>query len=263
MSIGIWMILLLTGGKSRPPKFEQVSPSLHVLQRVLTDSHCSEILTNACWSIFYLCSGSADNIQVVRGTGNICGRVVGLLRHHDEKVVSGALHAVQGIARSNYVYHKQAILDHNALSGLSYLLKTSNPSVQRSVCRVLANITNTSDNHQIQAVIDWNIFPLIIDLLHRDKIGKEALWVISNVTSFGTEEQIEYLVNKGCMPPLCELVFLGTGDIMALKAIDNILRLVTVIGQRQGTVNPQLEVGDARVQSFLCHRMKMLMLPCL
>lgn len=49
---------------------------------------------------------------------------------------------------------------------------------------------------QIQAVIDANIFPVLIEILGKAefKTRKEAAWAITNATSGGTPAQIRYLV---------------------------------------------------------------------
>lgn len=49
----------------------------------------------------------------------------------------------------------------------------------------------------IQTVIDANIFPVLIDILGKAefKTRKEAAWAITNATSGGSPEQIQFLVN--------------------------------------------------------------------
>lgn len=53
-----------------------------------------------------------------------------------------------------------------------------------------------SSPQQIQAVIDANIFPVLIEILGKAefKTRKEAAWAITNATSGGTPAQIRYLV---------------------------------------------------------------------
>ena len=48
-----------------------------------------------------------------------------------------------------------------------------------------------------QTVIDANIFPVLIDILGKAefKTRKEAAWAITNATSGGSPEQIQFLVN--------------------------------------------------------------------
>lgn len=50
----------------------------------------------------------------------------------------------------------------------------------------------------LQAVIDSNIFPVLMEILGSAefKTRKEAAWAITNATSGGTAEQIRYLVDQ-------------------------------------------------------------------
>ena len=51
------------------------------------------------------------------------------------------------------------------------------------------------------------------------------LYPSSNITTGGSDDQIRYIVERGCIPPLCE--FLNSNDTkiveVALDAIDKIL----------------------------------------
>jgi len=93
-----------------------------------------------------------------------------------------------------------------------------------------------------QAVIDANIFPVLIDILGKAefKTRKEAAWAITNATSGGTAEQIRYLVDQGCIPPLCDLLTVMDGKIVqvALNGLENILRLGDQDARAHKGVNP-------------------------
>lgn len=82
---------------------------------------------------------------------------------------------------------------------------------------------------QLQAVIDANIFPVLIEILGKAefKTRKEAAWAITNATSGGTPDQIRYLVDQGCIGPLCDLLTVMDSKIVqvALNGLENILRL--------------------------------------
>jgi len=97
-------------------------------------------------------------------------------------------------------------------------------------------------NFLFQAVIDANIFPVLIDILGKAefKTRKEAAWAITNATSGGTAEQIRYLVDQGCMPPLCDLLTVMDGKIVqvALNGLENILRLGDQDAKAHKGVNP-------------------------
>lgn len=97
-------------------------------------------------------------------------------------------------------------------------------------------------NFLLQAVIDANIFPVLIEILGKAefKTRKEAAWAITNATSGGTAEQIRYLVDQGCIPPLCDLLTVMDGKIVqvALNGLENILRLGDQDAKAHKGVNP-------------------------
>jgi importin subunit alpha-1 len=80
----------------------------------------------------------------------------------------------------------------------------------------------------LQAVIEANIIPPLVSLLATAEfdIKKEAAWAISNATSGGTHEQIKYLVNQGCIKPLCDLLTCPDPRIVtvSLEGLENILK---------------------------------------
>ena len=67
-------------------------------------------------------------------------------------------------------------------------------------------------------------------LQHGDyKTKKEACWAISNASSGGLTkpDQIRYLVNQGCIKPLCDLLSVADSKIIevTLDSLDNILKM--------------------------------------
>lgn len=58
----------------------------------------------------------------------------------------------------------------------------------------------------IQSVIDNDIVPSLIRLFVNEEfyvIRKEAAWAISNAASSRSPQQIIFLVQQGCVQPLC------------------------------------------------------------
>lgn len=100
-------------------------------------------------------------------------------------------------------------------------------SIRKEACWTVSNIT-AGNRAQIQAVIDANIFPVLIEILQKAEFRtiKEATWAITNATSGGTPEQISYLVALGCTKPLCDLLTVMDSKIVqvALNGLENILR---------------------------------------
>lgn len=77
-------------------------------------------------------------------------------------------------------------------------------------------------------MIDANIIPALIEVMGRAefKTRKEAAWAITNAVSGGSADQIRFLVDQGCIPPLCNLLTVMDGKIVqvALNGLEHILR---------------------------------------
>ncbi|XP_032900688.1 importin subunit alpha-7 isoform X3 [Amblyraja radiata] len=235
----VWALSNLCRGKNPPPDFEKVSPCLAVLSRLLFSGD-PDLLADACWALSYLSDGPNEKIQSVIDSG-ICRRLVELLMHNDYKVASPALRAVGNIVTGDDV-QTQVILNCSALPCLLHLLSSPKESIRKEACWTISNIT-AGNRAQIQAVIDASIFPVLIDLLQKAEFRtrKEAAWGITNSTSGGTPEQIQYLVNLGCIKPLCDLLTVMDSKIVqvALNGLENILRLGEQEAKQNGTgINP-------------------------
>ncbi|MGH0177468.1 UNVERIFIED_CONTAM: hypothetical protein FKN15_075459 [Acipenser sinensis] len=136
----------------------------------------------------------------------------------------------------------QAVIDSGVCRRLVELLMHTDYKVASPALRAVGNIV-TGDDIQTQAVIDANIFPVLIDILQKAEFRtrKEAAWAITNATSGGTPEQIRYLVNLGCIKPLCDLLTVMDSKIVqvALTGLENILRLGEQESKQNGSgLNP-------------------------
>uniref|UniRef100_A0A4W5LI51 Importin subunit alpha n=1 Tax=Hucho hucho TaxID=62062 RepID=A0A4W5LI51_9TELE len=193
---------------------------------LLLFSSDSDLLADACWALSYLSDGPNEKIQAVIDSG-VCRRLVELLMHTDYKVASPALRAVGNIVTGDDI-QTQVVLNCSALPCLLHLLSSPKESIRKEACWTVSNIT-AGNRAQIQTVIDANIFPVLIDILQKAEFRtrKEAAWAITNATSGGTPEQIRYLVNLGCIKPLCDLLTVMDSKIVqvALNGLENILRL--------------------------------------
>uniref|UniRef100_A0AAR2LX25 Importin subunit alpha n=1 Tax=Pygocentrus nattereri TaxID=42514 RepID=A0AAR2LX25_PYGNA len=235
----VWALSNLCRGKSPPPDFEKVSPCLPVLSRLLFSSD-PDLLADACWALSYLSDGPNEKIQAVIDSG-VCRRLVELLMHSDYKVASPALRAVGNIVTGDDI-QTQVVLNCSALPCLLHLLSSAKESIRKEACWTISNIT-AGNRAQIQTVIDANIFPVLIEILQKAEFRtrKEAAWAITNATSGGTPEQIRYLVNLGCIKPLCDLLTVMDSKIVqvALNGLENILRLGEQEAKQNGSgINP-------------------------
>ncbi|KIY50565.1 ARM repeat-containing protein [Fistulina hepatica ATCC 64428] len=222
-----WTLSNFCRGKSPQPDWELISPALTVLTKLIY-SLDDEILIDACWAISYLSDGSNDKIQAVIESG-VCRRLVDLLLHPSTSVQTPALRSVGNIVTGDDL-QTQVVIASGALPALLSLLSSPKEGIRKEACWTISNITAGSPP-QIQAVIDGNLIPPLINiLLSADfKTRKEACWAISNATSGGLQEpaQIRYLVQQGCIKPLCDLLTMMDNKIIqvALDGLDNILRV--------------------------------------
>jgi len=233
----VWALSNLCRGKNPPADFSKVSSCLPVLARLLCHTD-ADVLADACWAISYLSDGPNDKIQAVIDSG-VCRRLVELLMHPHQNVVSAALRAVGNIVTGDDV-QTQIILNCNALPCLLHLMSSTKESIKKEACWTISNIT-AGNRQQVQAVIDANVFPVLIEVMKSGefKTRKEAAWAVVNATSGGSPDQIRYLVDQGCIPPLCD--FLTAMDIkiiqVALNGLENILKVGEGDALASGSVN--------------------------
>jgi importin subunit alpha-6/7 len=218
-----WTLSNFCRGKPQPD-FEMVRPALPTLAQLIF-SPDEEVLTDACWALSYLSDGPNEKIQAVIEAG-VCRRLVELLLNPSPAVQTPALRTVGNIVTGNDL-QTQFVINNNALPCLLALLSSPKKGIRKEACWTISNIT-AGNKEQIQAVIDNNIIPPLIQLLTNAEfdIRKEAAWAISNATSGGNVPQIKFLVQQGCIRPLCDLLVVSDPKIVtiALEGLENILK---------------------------------------
>jgi len=224
---GTWTLSNFCRGKNPPPDWDQIQPALPILAKLIY-SLDEEILIDACWAISYLSDGPNEKIGAVIESG-VPRRLVELLMHQSTSVQTPALRSVGNIVTGDDV-QTQVMINAGALHALVHLLSSPKEGIRKEACWTISNVT-AGNSEQIQAVIDAGIIPPLINLLNVSdfKTKKEACWAISNATSGGLQkpDQIRYLVEKGCIRPLCDLLSSMDNKIIqvSLDALDNILKV--------------------------------------
>jgi len=159
--------------------------------------------------------------------------------HTSYSVQTPALRSVGNIVTGDDL-QTQMVINVSALPCLLALLSSPKKGIRKESCWTISNIT-AGNKTQIQAIIDANIVPPLIQLLANAEfdIKKEAAWGISNATSGGTPEQIRYLVNQGCIKPLCDLLACSDARIItvALEGLENILKIGEKDAKASGATN--------------------------
>jgi hypothetical protein len=219
-----WTLSNFCRGKPQPD-FDLVKDALPTLAQLIF-SPDEEVLTDACWALSYLSDGPNEKIQAVIEAG-VCRRLVELLLNPSPAVQTPALRTVGNVVTGNDL-QTQFVINNNALPCLLALLSSPKKGIRKEACWTISNIT-AGNKEQIQNVIENNIVPPLIQLLTNAEfdIRKEAAWAISNATSGGSPEQIKFLVQQGCIRPLCDLLVVSDPKIVtiALEGLENILRI--------------------------------------
>jgi importin subunit alpha-6/7 len=154
-------------------------------------------------------------------------------------VQTPALRTIGNIVTGNDL-QTQFVINSNSLPCLLALLSSPKKGIRKEACWTISNIT-AGNKEQIQAVIENNIIPPLIQLLSNAEfdIRKEAAWAISNATSGGNAQQIKFLVQQGCIRPLCDLLTVMDPKIVtiALEGLENILKIGEDESQATGGQN--------------------------
>ncbi|OQS01219.1 importin subunit alpha [Achlya hypogyna] len=250
-----WTLSNLCDGQPRPVfDINLVLPSLGKML-ASTDT---EVLSHVCWAFSHLCDGPSTHIQAVVDS-EVCLRLVELLSHNSWRVTKPALRAIGNIvcAEDDHDY-TQHIIECGAVPSLRKLIAHSNREIQKEACWTLSNIAaGTVD--QIQCVLDSGCIPSLMNLASSDttdtEVRSEACWVVLNATSCGSDSQIEYLVNEGCIQILGNLLEETSMVMMALEGLERILQVGELEAKRTDAPNPYAGLmASANIETLVSHK---------
>jgi importin subunit alpha-6/7 len=233
-----WTLSNFCRGKPAPD-FERTRIALPTLKHLIMQSDGEtddEILTDACWALSYLSDGPNERIQAVNHA-NICRRLVELLQCGKDAVLVPALRTVGNIVTGTDE-QTQAVINCNALQ--VQLSESFSPAMscdprhfligQHELhpirpdllslygCLCLGEHSNYPRQLRLQA-----LYGILSNAQrHKKSIIKEACWTISNITA-GTKEQINAVIESGCIDPIVHLLKHGELEIKreAAWAISN------------------------------------------
>jgi importin subunit alpha-1 len=185
-----------------------------------------------------------------------------MISHPSYSVQTPALRTVGNIVTGDDM-QTQIVLNSGVLNALLSLLSSPKEGIRKEACWTISNIT-AGNVEQIQHVIQANLIEPLIHILQNGEFRtkKEACWALSNATSGGLSrpEIIRYLVAKGCIKPLCDLLICGDNKIIqvALDGIENILKVgesdkTATGGSNQYALQIEVAEGMEKIHNLQMH----------
>ena len=210
------------------PLFAFVAPALPTLVTLIANSNDDEVLGDACWAISYLIDDCPNEQKQVVIEAGVCPRLVELITHSSSEVQRPAV-SVAGNIVAGDAAQTQMMLDCGVLPCLLSLLGHTSALIRKDSVWAISNIT-AGTHDQIQMVIDAGIIPPVINLLSTEDdegVRTEAAWAISNTTTNGNASQTKYLVEQGCIAPLCSMLSSQVAQTtrVVLRGLHDILKV--------------------------------------
>lgn len=226
-----WTLSNLCRGKSPQPDFQTIKVAIPALAHLIYSSD-EEVLADATWALSYLTDGDNYKIEEVI-QAHVIPRLIELLQHPNHQIITPALRAIGNVVTGSDS-QTQHVLDAGALFAFHSMLSHSKDIIRKETCWTLSNITAGS-TVQIQSVIDAQIIPALVQcLLNADtRTKKEAVWAIFNLCTGGTSQQIQHVVEQGCIKPLVDI--LATPDCKQIQCVLDTLTHILRVGAEFGS----------------------------
>eukprot|EP01061_Rhynchopus_euleeides_P006060 TRINITY_DN1513_c0_g1_i2.p1 TRINITY_DN1513_c0_g1~~TRINITY_DN1513_c0_g1_i2.p1 ORF type:complete len:562 (+),score=204.91 TRINITY_DN1513_c0_g1_i2:246-1931(+) len=248
VQILVWCTQTLCRYREPPhPREEQVSPAVPVLVDVIQRFQDEAVLIDALWGIAHITQLTEKlcrdviNCRAVR-------RLLQLLPCSPHTLQVPILRVIGNLVAGDD-RTTQEVLSEGFLPLLHHVLATR-PTVMKEAFWAMSNVA-AGTPEQVQQLITNNLIPNVIEAMKSNRsppiVVREASFVLYNMAAGkGTYEQVDYTVQEGCIPALCE-VLRSNDPTLVLRAI---LTLNVILGkgevwrQRNGTVNKYAEEVD-------------------
>ena len=136
-----------------------------------------------------------QTVESVVCEDSLLGSIIEYLSSKEDEVVLNGILIIGNIVSWGESL-AQIVIQAKTLQRFEVLLTHQNPKIQREVAFTVANIT-AGNSAQIQAVIDANLIPAIVELLYMGdyRTQVEASHVFLNISAVGSLNQINYMLN--------------------------------------------------------------------
>ncbi|KAF8819097.1 Armadillo/beta-catenin family repeat-containing protein [Cardiosporidium cionae] len=183
--------------------YAEIHPIAEFLADCIRHQEDPHILSIACQGFVNMCEKATD-VENVLGL-RIIPKIISLMKQSNTFVVFDALSVIAKIAYSGSNAQINHLIEHGTVDILVQILKNPNlfQSATRSrACNVLGNI-GCETPYEVQAVIDTNVFPLLVDIFRFDpdyNTRVEAAYAVCAAASRADCTQVGYIVSCTSSP---------------------------------------------------------------
>lgn len=212
--------------------FDSIRPALPLLTRLIHSPN-EEVLINSIGALANLTTGKPEVVEarvhaLMEAETDYCRRLVELLGHPSPDVRANVLITLAGVTSGSEA-QVRIILDLHMLSGLLPFLSDCETGARGEACLVLGNVA-ARESVAVQDIIDANFIPPLVQLLSAPELEgqEEVVWALSAIAEHCSIQQIEVLVDAGCVVPLCELLSDEVYDPSGQSA-DHLVRMLLTL----------------------------------
>ena len=139
----------------------------------------------------------------------------------------------------------KCLISHGVIPQLAKLIEHSKKTIRRNTAWALSNMA-AEPPEEIQCLIDAGVFPLLFARISREEftVQKEILWTCHNALSGGNDNQIQYLIEEGVIPCVCEMATAAVDEAVITVALDDVC-LVLEWGERVGRLGDTMDLVES------------------
>jgi importin subunit alpha-2 len=185
----------------------------------------------------YVSDGPDDRIDIVLDHG-VVPKLVNLLSSSEGVLIAPSLRCLGNIVTGNDK-QTQTVIDSGIFSSMMVAIAKYNnkASIVKEAMWLTSNVA-AGTKEQIQSIIDIQLIPLVIEVMKKGdfKSQFESCWVINNITSGGTVDQILQLCQNDVIGALCEC--LKSKDTRMICLVLDAMCNILVAADKSGQLEP-------------------------
>ncbi|KAJ6243067.1 importin alpha [Anaeramoeba flamelloides] len=223
----IWTISNLVRRNPLPP-LKITQEAFPIFTSLIQDSDY-EIQKSAFWGLNYLSTGEYENIQVIIESKILPILLNSLETQELNDLIMPSLLILVNIT-SGQEHHTQTFINEGGIGSVKPYFTHRLKKYRKEACLIISNIC-AGTHSQIDAIIDNGFLDPMIEMIKNDQssIKKEACFALTNIVECGNLKQLNLLLSKQMLVPLCNLLNTIDDEVnrLILRAIEKLLEIET------------------------------------